>query len=118
MRVNLSTKVHYSSDRRKKSTIKFQTKMNVNKRMNTSQQQAGVDGTPFLLGIIQYGKLKTIHIPLVIDEILLRTQQAVDPSIGIRKLTAIIREDEKRITKQDLKYFKPKSKPGEDWKID
>ena len=117
MQAKISTEKHYSAGRREKSTIQFQAKMNVNKRMNLSQQKEGVDTTPLLRGTIQYGKLQKIHIDFVRKEILLRTQQVVDLSLGIRALTTILREDEKRITGHDLKYFKPKTRPAEEWNV-
>ena len=85
--------------------------------MNLSQQKVGVDTTPLLLGTIQYGKLQTIHVDLVRNEIVLRTQQVVNISLVIRALTTILREDEFFFTGHDLKYFKPKTKPAEDWNV-
>lgn len=59
------TEKYYSAGQREKSAIQFQAKMNVNKRMNLSQQKEGEDTTPLLLGTSQYVKLQTIHIDLV-----------------------------------------------------
>ena len=73
---------------------------------------------PFLLGKIQYGKLKTIHIPLVKGEIVFRIQQVIDDTLGIRALTLILRNNEKEKTGKDLKFFEPHSKPAEDWNVE
>lgn len=43
--------------------------MSENKRQNQRQQKLGLDKTPFLLGKINYGKLKSVHINLVREEI-------------------------------------------------
>ena len=77
--------------------------MNVNKTQNTAEQKVGVDTTPFLLGKIQYGKLKTIHVPLIREEIQYRTNTIPDEKSGIRALTSILQANEKEATGEDLK---------------
>lgn len=47
----------------------------------------------------------------------MQTQQVVDLLLGIRALTIILWEDEKRIIGHDLKYFKPKTRPAEEWNV-
>ena len=92
--------------------------MNNDKRQNIAQLKVGVDMAPFLLGKIQYGKFKTIHIPLVKREIAFRTQQAIDDTLGIRALTLILRNNKKEKKGKDLKFCKPHSKPGKDWDVE
>ena len=73
---------------------------------------------PFLLGKIHYGKLKSVHISLVRQEIEARTQQVPDVLLVIQALTKILRTNEKNATGKDLKYFDPKVIPAEEWDVE
>ena len=75
------------------------------KKTNIAQLKVGVDMTTFLLGKIQNGKLNTIHILLVKGEIVFRTQQLIDDTLGIRALALIIRKNEKKKLGKDLIFF-------------
>ena len=118
MQSKLGVDCHFSANRIINSKSKFVSGMNKDKRKNIAQLKVGVDTTPFLLGKIQYGKLKSIHIPLVKQEIVFRTQQQIiDDKLGICALTLLLRGNEMERTGKDVKFFEPLSKPVEDWGI-
>ena len=107
MTLKVGTTEHYSTEQINKSDLKFRQKMNKQKIQNTAQQKVGVDTTPYLLGKIQYGKLRSLHVNLMRDELLHRTTIPIDNSLGIRALAALLRTHENERVGNTVNYFMP-----------
>ena len=117
MTLKVGTMEHYSTERINKSDLKFRQKMNKQKIQNTAQQKVGVDTTPYLLGKIQYGKLRSLHINLMREEILHRTNIPIDNSLGIRALAALLRTHENERVGNEVKFFMPQLKSSDEWDV-
>ena len=92
---------------------KFRDKKDNNKAENVTQKITGIDFSPAIEGKVKY-HLKTMYVPLIQAEC--RERGIVfDPSLGIRALCKLIKDDEKQKhgVNYDERYFKPVS--GENW---
>ena len=77
----------------------------------------GVDTTPYLLGNIQYGKLRSLHVNLMREEIFYRTNVPIDNSLGIRALTALLRTNETERAGNEVNFFMPQVKLSDEWDV-
>ena len=67
---------------------------NQNPRADTAAIRiTGAQIAPLLIGKMQFGKLGSIHVPLVTQELSLRNI-AAQPKDGIRKLSEVLKENE------------------------
>ena len=92
--------------------------MNASKAQHENQKQLGANITLLLLINIQSGKLNTIHVSLMQQEMEAQTQQIPDPVRDIRAFTVMLRANEEKRTGNKSKYFNPTVKPAEEWDVD
>ena len=76
-----------------------------------------MDTTPYLLGKIQYGKLRSLHVNLMHKKILYRTSIPINNSLGIREFTALLQTNETERVGKGVNHFMPQLKLSDEWDI-
>lgn len=120
----LSKANHYQSLRNNELVDLVKTSQINPRPDNANIKITGVQIAPLLTGKIQFGKLGSIHVHHMTNELRLRNVSG-DPKLGIRKLTELLKENEHPDWKirqatmnneelNDLKFFYPRYLTAED----